>query len=83
MLPPFLILGPPGPGKSTLLQHLPAFSKHLTAFDLENVQASPAERLAIMQQLCALKFKGPLFIGCADVNAVNFPQIEQLSFFGT
>jgi hypothetical protein len=68
----FIIYGPPASGKSTLLRILPTLFENCTSIDLEHVEDKEG-RLVMLQHLACLQFKGPLFIGAADIAPKDFP----------
>ena len=70
----FIIYGPPASGKSTLLRTLPKFVDNCTSIDLELIE-SKESRIALIQCLSGLDFKGPLFVGAADLAPKEFPPI--------
>src|SRR3569623_282766 len=69
----FVLFGPPACGKSTLLEYLPLVCPSSTAIDLEHLHGDCALRLAFLKSISHLRFKGPLFIGCADIDPKDLP----------
>ncbi len=73
----FVLVGAPAMGKSSLLREIPSVIELATCIDLENASASTSTEtlLSFVEDVMRITWRGPLFVGCGNVNPMGFAEI--------